>query len=393
MQAEYESEIAAVAAIDAIPRILDVVCSVTGLGVAAVTRATEDRWVTCAVRDDLGLGLKVGSELTLGTGVWGETRQSGQMVVIDHLDEDPIRQRSLTPDHHGFQSYISAPVSRKGEFFGTLCAIDPRPARLNTPQIVQMFTLFADLIGMYLEVSERLAVKESELKDERVVSALREEFIAVLGHDLRSPLSAIDMSAKVLLASPPLSDSELTLDLANRIQRSTARMGGLIDNLMDFARGRLGGGVTLNRVVTTDLAAILEHVVAEMRTRFSGRTIASDIVVESPVSLDPVRVSQLLSNLLSNAITHGRPEGPVVVRVRSVSKGFQLAVGNQGKPIPPEKIASLFQPFTRGGTSGDSAGLGLGLYIASEIAKAHGGTLTVVSTLEGTRFTLAIPSA
>ncbi len=392
MRAEYESEVAAVAAIDVIPKILDVVCSVTGLGIAAVTRATEDGWVTCAVRDDLGLGLKVGNELKLGTGIWGETRQSGRMVVIDHLAEDPIRHHNLTPDHHHFQSYISAPVSRKGQFFGALCAIDPRPARLNTPQIVQMFTLFADLIGMYLDVSERLNLRESELKDERGVSALREEFIAVLGHDLRSPLAAIDMSARVLLAAPSMADGGVTTEMATRIRRSTARMGGLVDNLMDFARGRLGGGFTLNRVVTPDLGATLEHVVAEMRTRFPGRTIASDIVVDSPVSLDPVRVSQLLSNLLANAISHGRVDGPVAVRVRSLPQHFQLAVGNQGKPIPPEKIAGLFQPFTRVGSATDSSGLGLGLYIASEIAKAHGGTLTVSSTLEGTRFTLSIPS-
>lgn len=391
MEATFDTDIAAVAAIDAIPKILDVVCSVTGLGVAAVARATEDRWVTCAFRDDLGLGLAVGSELKVGTAVWSETRQSGRMVVIDHLAEDLDRQGDPTPDLHGFQSYISVPLKRKGQFFGTLCAIDPRPARLNTPEIVHMFTLFADLIGMYLDVSERLAVKESELKEERVVSALREEFIAVLGHDLRNPLAAIDVSALVLLASPPVSDGLLTSEMALRVRKSTARMGGLIDNLMDFARGRLGGGFTLNRVVSPDLDATLEHVVAEMRARFPERIIESDIVVDSPVSVDPVRVSQLLSNLLSNGLTHGRPEGPVTVRVRNAPAGFELSVMNQGIPIPPEKITRLFQPFTRGGSTTDSSGLGLGLYIASEIAKAHGGTLAVNSGPQGTRFTFRIP--
>lgn len=392
MQTRFETEIAAVAAIDAIPKILDVVCSVTGLGVAAVARAAEDRWVTCAIRDDLGLGLTVGSELKLGAGVWGETRESGRMVVIDHLAKDTTRQVRLNQEAHQFQSYISAPVSRKGEFFGTLCAIDPRPARLNTPEIVKMFGLFADLIGMYLDVSERLAMKESELKEERVVAGLREEFIAVLGHDLRNPLAAIDISALILLGKPS-TDAKLTTELALRVRKSTARMSALIENLMDFARGRLGGGFTLTRLVTPDLDTTLEHVVAEVRTRFPERVIESDIVIDGPVSVDPRRISQLLSNLLSNGLTHGQAESPVTIRARNSAAGFELAVANQGPPIPPEKIARLFQPFTRGGSTTDSSGLGLGLYIASEIAKAHGGALTVRSGPETTRFTLNIPSS
>lgn len=393
METTFDTDMAAVAEIDAIPKILDVVCSVTGLGVAAVARATEDRWVTCAVRDDIGLGLKVGSEFKVETAVWGETRQSGRMVVVDHLAADSSRRLHSTSDTHRFQSYISAPVTRRGQFFGALCAIDPRPVRLNTPEIVQMFTLFADLIGMYLDVSERLATRESELKEERVISRLREEFIAVLGHDLRNPLAAIDVSAQVILAGPPGCDSLLTTEMALRVRRSTARMRGLIENLMDFARGRLAGGFTLSRRITPDLDTTLEHVVGEMRARSPERVIESDITIDGDISVDPGRVSQLLSNLLANAITHGGAEGPVMVRVRNTESGFELAVLNQGDPIPPERVARLFQPFTRGGSTTDSSGLGLGLYISSEIAKAHGGTLAMNSSAAGTKFTFRIPPA
>jgi signal transduction histidine kinase len=180
--------------------------------------------------------------------------------------------------------------------------------------------------------------------------------------------------------------------MAMQVRRSAARMADLIEDVMDFARGRLSGGLTLRRKVTPDLDVTLEHVVMEMRARTPGRVITSDIVVDGGVSVDPVRISQLLSNLVANALSHGRPGSPVTVRARNAEDGFEIAVANQGEPIPPQEIGHLFQPFTRGAASTDSSGLGLGLYIASEIAKAHGGTLAVDSTSKGTRFNFKMPT-
>lgn len=103
---------------------------------------------------------------------------------------------------YGFQSYISMPIRRPdGAFFGTLCAIDPRPIRLNTPETIGMFKLFADLIGFHLHAQERIAESEAALVDERHLADLREQFIAVLGHDLRNPLASIDAGANLLRRS------------------------------------------------------------------------------------------------------------------------------------------------------------------------------------------------
>lgn len=389
---QFEADIAAVAAMEVIPGILDVICRITGMGFAAVARVTETRWITCAVRDDIAFGLKTGGELKVETTICSEIRRSGQVVVIDHVAEDPKYRHHPTPAMYGFQSYISVPVHRGREFFGTLCAIDPRPARVNRPEIIQMFQLFAELIGAHLNAAERLAVSQTELDQEREISGLREQFIAVLGHDLRNPLAAIDTSALVLItAKAP--DHSLVSQMAMRIRKSTARMAGMIDNMMDFARGRLGGGLTLTRAVSGDLNGILEHVVAEMRTHCPECEIQSDIAIERPVSVDAGRVGQLLSNLLSNALTHGTPAGTIQVRARSSQAGFELTVSNQGQPIPPETVERLFHPFARGASTTDSTGLGLGLYIASEIANAHGGTLSVSSDWLETRFTFALPPA
>jgi GAF domain-containing protein len=105
------------------------------MGFAAVARVTEDRWIACAVRDEIEFGLKPGGELKVETTICNEIRASGDRVVIDHVSQDEAFCRHPTPAMYGFQSYISVPIRRRnGAFFGTLCAIDPRPARLNTPR-------------------------------------------------------------------------------------------------------------------------------------------------------------------------------------------------------------------------------------------------------------------
>ena len=148
------ADIEAVQGIAAVPRILEVVCRSTGMGFAAVARVTEDRWICCAVRDEIAFGLTPGGELKVETTICHEIRQSGEAVIIDHVAEDAAFCGHHTPAQYGFQSYISMPiVLADGTFFGTLCAIDPRPARLNTPETIGMFKLFAELIAIHLDAS------------------------------------------------------------------------------------------------------------------------------------------------------------------------------------------------------------------------------------------------
>src|SRR6201999_1605705 len=126
-------------AIEAVPTVLDVVCRVTGMGFAAVARVTEDRWIACSVRDDIAFGLKPGGELEVETTICNDIRRSREAVVIDHVAEDPLYAHHQTPRTYGFQSYISMPIMLSdGTFFGTLCAIDPHPARLKRPEITGM---------------------------------------------------------------------------------------------------------------------------------------------------------------------------------------------------------------------------------------------------------------
>jgi signal transduction histidine kinase len=381
----FVDDLEAVSRIEAIPRLLEVVCRITGMGFAAVARVTKDRWVACAVRDEIAFGLKPGGELQIKTTICDEIRDSGQPVIIDHAAEDINFCHHPTPRMYGFQSYISVPIVRPdGRFFGTLCAIDPNPARLNTPETIGMFNLFAELIAFHLDAQERVRLSETALLDERETAQLREQFIAVLGHDLRNPLSAVRGGAEVLRMLPLDERAEPVVAL---IERSATRMAGLVENVLDFARGRLGEGIRLNRVDEEGLQAVLEQVVEEVRVAWPGREVRCEFALARAVNCDGARIAQMFSNLLANALTHGDPVGPVRVSARCDDGGFELSVANLGEPIPPDTAERLFQPFTRASVQPGQEGLGLGLYIASEIAHAHGGTLEVESTNEETRFT------
>jgi signal transduction histidine kinase len=390
MTNDFEADVGAIAGIPAVPTILDVVCRTTGMGFAAVARVTETCWIACSVRDDIAFGLRPGGELKVETTICHEIRQHRDPVVVNDVSESEIYRHHHTPAMYGFQSYISVPiVLPDGSFFGTLCAIDPNPRILNTPEIMGMFKLFAELIAFHLDAGTRLTTSEAVLLHEREVSDLREHFIAVLGHDLRNPLAAISGGAELLLKTP-LSDRASRL--VNVIQASAKRMSGLIDDVMDFARGRLGSGLILTRDDNTSIEPILYQVIEELRSIRPNRTIETDFALEEPVNCDRVRIAQLLSNLLGNALTHGAPDQAIRVGASARRGFFELSVSNGGEPIPAAALERLFQPFFRGSAEPSPQGLGLGLYISSEIARAHGGVVDVTSTPAETRFTFRMPT-
>ena len=179
--------------------MLRVICKNTGLGFAAVARVTEGNWTACAVQDDIQFGLKPGGHST-------STRRSASRRARRACRSSSItRARTRLLQHHtpriyNIESYISVPiVLPNGEYFGNLCAIDPRPRVVSDPRTVTMFTLFAELIALQLESEGRHREAESALFDERAAAELREQFIAVLGHDLRNPLAAVSASAELLV--------------------------------------------------------------------------------------------------------------------------------------------------------------------------------------------------
>jgi signal transduction histidine kinase len=384
------ADIATIGRISSVPAILQVIRELTGLRFVAVARVTEDSWTACAVLDQLNFGLQVGGELDLATTLCHEIRQAHHSVVIDKASEDPLYRDHHTPRLYQFESYIAVPIFRTdGRFFGTICALDPNPAPLKSSTIQSTMESFARMLALQIEAEENLQKTEAALKQERETAELREQFIAVLGHDLRNPLFAISASAEMLLRKLP--DAE-NLQRARNILTSARRATKLVDDVLDFARGALGRGIPVNIEPCPDLADALRHVISEVQSIHPDRTIASSIGDLRSVHCDRERVAQLLSNLVANAVAHGDPDGPIDISAQ-INKGqFVLSVKNQGL-IAEDALPHLFRPYSRPASGTPRTGLGLGLYIASQIAQSHGGKLDVVSTAQqGTTFTFSLPT-
>ncbi|WP_298253568.1 GAF domain-containing sensor histidine kinase [Bradyrhizobium sp.] len=398
MTSDLKADIDAIRNIGAVPKILDVVGRLTGMGFVAIARVTSERWVCCAVRDNIHFGLEAGGELRVETTICNEIRQHGQTVVIDDVKIDEAFCNHPTPAMYGFRSYISAPiVLSDGEIWGTLCAIDPQPRLLNKPEVLGSFQLLSELIAVQLELNSRfeqsqakLRSSQADLLDERKTAELREQFIGVLGHDLRNPLASVEAGMRVLLKNL---DNGKAPEIIAMVQKSVMRMTGLVDNLMDFARGRLGGGLTIGSDANAPLAPVLEQVIGESKLAWPAAVIETDIDIREPIDCDRSRIGQLFSNLLGNAITHGDPDRPIRIVAKTTTGGaFVLSVTNFGTPISSKAMQSLFKPFSRGDRPSQQ-GLGLGLFIASEIARAHSGTLSADSTAGKTTFIFTMPQA
>lgn len=260
------------------------------------------------------------------------------------------------------------------------------PVRDATGEVAGVGVMTLD-VTRQKEASERRRAAEERLEQ---AARFREEFIGILGHDLRTPLGAILGSAHLLLRQGNLNEPQAKA--VARIARSADRMSRMISDVLDFTQARLGGGFSLARR-DTDLSEVCRQAVDELLVAHPERRID---VAESGAChgvWDPDRLAQVVSNLVANAIKYGDAETPVRVTIDgSGDDVVTLRVANEGKTIPPEMIPVLFRPFTRAGTAdGETKSLGLGLYIVKQIVDAHGGAIEVTSLDRVTTATVRLP--
>lgn len=229
------------------------------------------------------------------------------------------------------------------------------------------------------------------------VAASRDMFLAVLGHDLRAPLSVIAMTA-LLLAKPGLSEAARQEALA-RVNRACRNMNGLVTDLLEYTRTRLGAGIPVDRTAC-DLGPVCEAALEDIRSCNPAQEFVQQMRGDLTLRADADRLQQALSNLLGNAVQHGGRHTPVTLVVDGEADAVTLKVVNAGEPIPPHALESIFQPLVQA-PSGQSdrherskTSLGLGLFIVREIVLAHEGSITVESSrTSGTVFTIRLPRA
>lgn len=223
----------------------------------------------------------------------------------------------------------------------------------------------------------------------------RNLFLGILSHDLRNPLGAISMSANLTTKIGDLSDRQRMLQL--QISDSAKRASEIVDNLLDLTRSRLGSGLPIVRE-RMDMGFVSHQLVAEMRALHPAREFQLKVSGEVSGLWDKARIGQVFSNLIGNAVQYGFRGTPVQVTVEGMPKDVVLCVHNEGVPISPESLLSIFSALTRAQSNDHTrsqpiaTNLGLGLYITKQIVVAHGGTISVTSTeRDGTKFTVRFP--
>lgn len=385
---DFQSDIETILSSDTIGVILETVMLATGVRFAAIARVTQDRWVACRTVDEIEFGLRAGDEIDISSTFCQTVRDTSQSVIFEDVETDEVYCDHPIARQFGIASYASIPIFRSDEsFFGTLCAIDTEARSLKQPRILAMLRMFADVVGRSVETEERLEAQEQLVSHEREMGKLQEEFLAVLGHDLRNPVAALKAGLRQLAREPEPEKLSMLLPLMNQ---SVYRMQELTENMMLHAKSRLGGGIRAEIVPNAPLVSAIRHVVEEVRAASPNHRIELSLNFDENVSSDPARVAQAVSNMLANAVQHGTSDHPIHVLGEDVEDGLQISVANRGDPIPDELRSALFKPFNRG-IHANGAGLGLGLYISASIAKAHNGQLDV-SCVDGvTKFSMTIP--
>jgi PAS domain S-box-containing protein len=308
-------------------------------------------------------------------------RQTGLVGAVGRT------MRQLAPDHetHWFDTYGRIARSGVPERFEQRAQalgrhFDVYAFRIGEPHERKVAILFNDVT--------RRKQTEQELRQR---AEFEQQLIGIVSHDLRQPLQAITFSASALLRRQDLSEG--VRGAAGRILAGTDRMGRMLMDLLDFTQARLGGGIPLQRA-PLNLGALAERVADEARLLYPERDIDVGVHGDVEGAWDEDRLSQVLTNLVSNAFAYSPEDTPVGVEVRGEGPDVLIRVHNAGPPIPPELLPRLFEPMKRGLSQARNPrrSIGLGLFIVKHMVEAHGGHLEVRSTAEeGTTFTVRVP--
>jgi len=302
-------------------------------------------------------------------------------------------ERSLTycdhpaPRLYGWKSYVSVPIFRpNGTFFGTLCALDslPRP-QLEQRPVGAILEGYATLLGELILREERRRDETPGPRSDADLQALREQLLVLFEQDLRVPLHTLALTAESLAEQAPAVRAwhGTVEDLA---QRSA--------DAADFIRTQLGSGLPLKLEWVDDLNDRLETLLSQMRNRYPRLIFSAQLpALSAPLRLDALRLLQALRAVLEHAATQSTPGQDIRLSGAIRERAYRLQVEGDGVPLQPAVLNQLFQPRIVESGPGSPTGLALGLYLAQEIVRGHGGTLTA-STVEGcNRFTLNLPTA
>ncbi|GAB3510293.1 GAF domain-containing sensor histidine kinase [Spirosoma knui] len=390
-----------------VPSILDVICQTTGMGFAAVARVTEERWIACSVRDDIQFGLTPGDELKIETTICHEIRDSHEPVIIDHVAASEQFCNHHTPLQYGFQSYISFPIILKnGEFFGTLCAIDPEPANLNNPKVIDMFSVFAELIGFHLQNVELIERSQTALQilNRQLTDTINEnrQYRHLSNHSLQEPLRKIRLFSGMLLDATEQNDVNKVKDLAKKVNSSAQQFSMMIKDLSIFST--LSDEDSVFQIV--NLSSLATNVCDQLSPLLDSKRATVHIAELPSVRAIPLQLEQLFYQLISNAIKFSRKETALVIDIlcreltpdqittyglEEHESGFvEIQIIDNGIGIEQAQLEKIFTIFSR--LPNNKEGAGIGLALCRKIIQNHDGLIKAQSELgKGTMISIILP--
>ncbi len=360
----------------------------SGMPTILLTRMDGASWSVWATRDDGQFGFSVGKRIEATRTLCDLVRRGGAALAVDDTRSDARLRDHPAHRELGITAYIGVPFRLPdGAIVGTLCAVDRSP-HVGLEAALHLYRLFARLLAHEFELADTARASLAALNSATESGNSRERFLAAVAHDLRTPLAAIEASAQLVVRRSHRLDTDAMW--AERIIESAQRMGRLIDDLLDVARGRLGSGIPIRRGPIDDVKGFLASVASEVAAA-NGDRVRTDIRVDALTAWwDRDRVAQCLDNIITNACIHGTLRSPVTVVARASSSHVVVEVSNAGE-IPANDRPTLFDPFH--GAETVRRGLGLGLFIADQIARAHGGAIEVDSANGRTSTRICLPLA
>ena len=401
----------AVRQISIVPTMLEVICRTTGMGFAAVARVTENRWLACSVRDEVNFGLEAGGELKIETTICNEIRDNRKPVIIDHVDMDETYCQHHTPKMYGLQSYISFPIILKnGDFFGTLCAIDSKPAMLNNPKIIGTFTMFAELLSFHLQSLDVMEKSYSNLLEtNRQLTYSQDEnrrYRQVSTHNLREPLRKIRLFSDKLVNRTSSADLDEAKTIALKINSFAQELTKLIQDFTEFTE--LDNNASAFE--TVDLNQILSRINARLEPALKEKNAVVAIHPLPVVSAIPAQMEQLFSHLIGYAISRSKTDSAPVIKIyshtiaadkmeHSLVKGntsgyCEIIVEDNRTGVEQQELEMSFDIFIHSNDDQSTERYGAGLAFCQKIVHNHGGVLKAASKPgEGTSFSIILPVA
>lgn len=439
---DIQHDIQHIQQINIIPTVLESLSTTLGLGWTAVSRVTDNQWIACSVKDELGFGLGPGDQIPFEDTFCKSVRNSGNLVVMDDAPNDETYCEHPIPKKFGFRAYLSFPITLPdGTFFGTLCGLDPESKKMNTPSVRKMFKLYSDLIGYHVyhqrelaaqlnsgevtvpeELPQHLAAQMNFISslEKNVVETVQDlvaqniliermrddlqRYTSISSHQLQEPLRKIQVISSLILDREADTLDPKSRKYFKRITKSATRMRDLIDALISYTQTAFQHG----HFKSSSLEELLLKASGSLTHEIESTNATIELNGEVNLNVNEAQFQMLLEQVIGNSIKFAHPDRDpkIIIEGRQISHDFssesvqalnrgycQVSITDNGQGFEPKSADEMFGLFRTIPGPGSKHGSGAGLAIAKKIVENHQGFIQAHGVPgEGARIDIYVPA-